>query len=175
VYIYVCIYMWWGDKNASGPPEKKTPEKKLADLKIKANPKLPGPTGAQLFFSTSRKKDRESQPPLPSVHHERGIQGHGQEEVAGGDHGEREDGDEVGDLPREGDDVEADEDDAGAGDAEEEGTLEASEQARDLLEEGDVLDLLGRGAPGHVDAEEVADDGLGDVQGAAAQEDGEQE
>jgi hypothetical protein len=52
--------------------------------------------------------------------------------------------------------------------------FEALEQPRDFFEKGDVLDFLGRGAPGHVDFEEVAEEGLGDVEGDAAEEDGEE-
>jgi hypothetical protein len=52
--------------------------------------------------------------------------------------------------------------------AKDEREFEALEQPRDFLEERDVFHFFGRGAPGHVNFEEVAEQGLGDVQGDAA-------
>lgn len=43
--------------------------------------------------------------------------------------------------------------------------------SRNLFEEGVVGGFFGGGAPLHVDGEEVAEEGLGDVQGDAAEED----
>ena len=48
--------------------------------------------------------------------------------------------------------------------------LELSDDGRDLLEKRSIGRLLGGGAPGHVDAKEMAEDGLGDVDGNAAEE-----
>lgn len=61
------------------------------------------------------------------------------------------------------------------GDAEDKRVLEPLEETGHLLEEGDVFDFFGRGAPGHVDLEEVAEQGLRDVHGEAAEEDGHEE
>lgn len=65
-------------------------------------------------------------------------------------------------------------DQGGHQNAPEESTLEAFKQARNLLEEVDFLVLLGRRAPAHVDAEEMAQQSLRDVQRQTAQEDGHQ-
>ena len=62
-----------------------------------------------------------------------------------------------------------------AKDAEHEGELEALEQARHFLEEGDVFHFFGRCAPGYVDFEEVGQQRLRYVKGDAAEEDGEEE
>ncbi|TGO57386.1 hypothetical protein BCON_0066g00350 [Botryotinia convoluta] len=59
--------------------------------------------------------------------------------------------------------------------AEEECVFEAFEQTRDFFEEGHVFDFFGRGAPRHVDFEEMAEERLGDVHGEAAEEDGHEE
>ena len=50
--------------------------------------------------------------------------------------------------------------------------LELSDNGRNLLEKRGIGRLLGGGAPGHVDAKEMAEDGLGDVDGNAAEEGG---
>lgn len=52
--------------------------------------------------------------------------------------------------------------------APEKGTLESAEQARYLLEEVDLLVLLSRRTPGHVDAEEVTEERLRHMQRQAA-------
>ena len=57
-------------------------------------------------------------------------------------------------------------------DAEGECEAEFVEDFGDFLEEGRVVDFFCGGAPGHVDGEEVREDGLGDVHGEAADEDG---
>ena len=49
--------------------------------------------------------------------------------------------------------------------------LEPLDDARNLLEECDIFRFLGRGAPRHVDAEHVREDGLRDVHGDATEED----
>jgi len=53
--------------------------------------------------------------------------------------------------------------------------LESLEQARQFFEERGVFDFFCRGAPRHVDLKEVAEECLGDVQGDAAEEKGEEE
>ena len=53
--------------------------------------------------------------------------------------------------------------------------LEPFQDQGHFLEEGGGGDLLGGGAPGHVVAEHVGDQGGGDVEGEAAEEDGEHE
>ncbi len=63
----------------------------------------------------------------------------------------------------------------GAQEAEQKREFEFLEEFGNFLEEGGILDFLGRGAPAHVDGEHVAEQGLADVQGEAAEEDGEQE
>lgn len=90
------------------------------------------------------------------------------------DSGEREHGNEVSDPPRPRHRVVPGKDDAGADEAEQEGAFEATEETRHLFEEGDVLHFLGRGAPRHVDLEEVAQKRLGHVQRTSAEEDGEE-
>lgn len=50
--------------------------------------------------------------------------------------------------------------------------LEPLQHTRNLLEKGKTGGFFGRGAPLHVDAEEVGEQGLGDVQRDAAEEDG---
>lgn len=57
--------------------------------------------------------------------------------------------------------------------AEDEGALELIEDRDHLLPEQNGLDLFRRRAPVHFDFEEVAQDGLRDVEGDVAQEDGE--
>lgn len=54
-----------------------------------------------------------------------------------------------------------------------ESELEPLQDANDFLPEMDFLDFFGGGAPYHVDLEEVTQDGLRDVDGEAAEEDGE--
>jgi len=63
----------------------------------------------------------------------------------------------------------------GGADAEHERELEFAEDGGDLLEERGGRCFFGGGAPGHVDAAQVADDGLGDVHGHAAEEGREEE
>lgn len=53
--------------------------------------------------------------------------------------------------------------------------LELSDDSWNLLEKRGIGCLLGCGAPGHVDAKEMAEDGLGDVDGNAAEEGGQNE
>ena len=90
------------------------------------------------------------------------------------DRRQRPDGGEEVDAPEgRGDGGKADH--AGAADdAEEEGEFELLQQLRYLFEEGRVFDFLGRGAPGHIDGEHVAEKRLADVQGYAAEEDGQE-
>lgn len=87
--------------------------------------------------------------------------------------GERPYRDEQPDLPKVRHEMRQHDHHGGRREAEEQGPLELLQNLGHLLEEGGVLGLLGGGAPGHVDAEHVADDGLGDVQADAAEEDGE--
>lgn len=54
-----------------------------------------------------------------------------------------------------------------------ESELEPLQDANDFLSEMDFFDFFGGGAPCHVDLEEVTQDGLRDVDGEAAEEDGE--
>ncbi|TGO72459.1 hypothetical protein BELL_0452g00050 [Botrytis elliptica] len=86
-----------------------------------------------------------------------------------------ENGDKRIDSPIPGHDERAHNHAGGHENAEEEGVFEALEQTRDFFKEGDVFDFFGRGAPGHVDFEEMAEQGLGDVHGEAAEEDGHEE
>lgn len=92
-------------------------------------------------------------------------------------HTQGEDGDKLLDIPTPGDELPFGHDDH-ADDARErkqDGVLEGPGHLRDLDEEVGEGDLLGGGAPGHVDGEHVAEEGLGDVQGHAAEEDDEHE
>ena len=59
----------------------------------------------------------------------------------------------------------------GTREAEDEGELELLHDLGHLLEEGRVFGFFAGGAPRHVDAEHVRQDGLGDVQADAAEED----
>ena len=88
------------------------------------------------------------------------------------DGSDRIDGEEGRDPPLDGEDVVAAYDQSHAGEAEDECVLESPQDADDLLAEVDIVNFLGRCSPGHVDLEEVAEDGLRDVQGDAAKEDG---
>lgn len=111
---------------------------------------------------------------LPREHHQGRVERDGQQEVAGDDVGEGPDGREVVDAPLGREGVQAAEDEGDHGEAEDEGALEAPQQPRQLLEEVDLLQLLGRRAPRHVHAEEVAQDRLRHVQRDAPQEDRDQ-
>ena len=64
-------------------------------------------------------------------------------------------------------------DQTGHQEAVQESELEALQDADDFLAEMDFLDFFRRGAPHHVDLEEMAEDSLRDVDGDAAEEDGE--
>ena len=110
--------------------------------------------------------------PLPAQHHQDGVEGQRQGEVAEDDDGEREHGREIPDLPLEREYEGAADHDGGAGEAEEEGPFETRDDVGDFLAEMHLLDLLGRRAPVHVDAEEVRQDGLREMQREAAEEDG---
>ena len=59
--------------------------------------------------------------------------------------------------------------------AEKESPLEALEQTRQFFKERGVFNLLCSGTPRHVDFEEMAEQGLGYVQGNSTKEDREQE
>lgn len=61
---------------------------------------------------------------------------------------------------------------ADAGKDKDEGEFEVLDDLGDFLKKGRVLGLLGRRAPRHVDAKQMAENGLADVQGDAAEEDG---
>lgn len=76
------------------------------------------------------------------------------------DGAKREDGDELGDAPVPWDVESASDHTSGAENAEDEGVLETLDETGKFLEEGGVLDFLCGGAPGHVDLEEVREDGL---------------
>lgn len=89
------------------------------------------------------------------------------------DDGERIDGEEGGDLPVPGEDVEAADHERRAGEAEQERPLEPLQDAAHLRGEVHLLEFLGRGTPRHVDLEEVAQNGLADVHRETAEEDGE--
>lgn len=58
-----------------------------------------------------------------------------------------------------------------AKDAEQEGVLEVLGDLSDFLKEGCVFELLCRGAPTHVDAKQMAEERLADVQRDSTQED----
>ena len=53
--------------------------------------------------------------------------------------------------------------------------LESPQQPRKFFEERRVFDFFSGGAPTHVNLEEMADEGLRDVNGDSAEEDGEEE
>ena len=112
--------------------------------------------------------------PSPGEEHEIRIQRDGQEEVAEDDGGEGPDGDEDADLPEVGHEAGEHDHHGGGAEDEDEGALELCQDLGHLLEEGGVLGLLGGGAPAHVDADHMADDGLADVEADAAEEDAEQ-
>ena len=59
-------------------------------------------------------------------------------------------------------------------DADRKGIFEAPDHQLHLVEEFDVGGLLGGGAPAHVDGEHVRENGLGNVEGDTAEEDGEE-
>lgn len=63
----------------------------------------------------------------------------------------------------------------GTQDAKHEGEFEAFEETGDFFEKRCVFDFLCCGAPRHVDFEEMAEESLGDVEGDAAEEDGQKE
>ena len=110
--------------------------------------------------------------PLPVEHHECRVQGDGQQEVTDDDIAQGVDGGERPDLPIVGEDVVRADDERRHQEAEDEGALEPLEQPRDLLDEVDLLELLGRGTPRHVNGEEVREQRLRNVQREAAEEDG---
>lgn len=96
----------------------------------------------------------------PRKSHQSRIQHNRQRSVAKQNHGQGEDGKELGDLPLPGQEEAADEDEGDAGEDHEEGPPEAAQYAGHLVDEADLLYLLGGRAPGHVDVEEVGGDGL---------------
>lgn len=69
--------------------------------------------------------------------------------------------------------IHASDHETGAGEAEDEGKLEALEETRHFFEEGDVFYFFGRRSPCHVNFEEMAKERLGDVEGDTTQEDSE--
>lgn len=75
------------------------------------------------------------------------------------------------DLPFPGESVRPTYHESRTAEAEEEGELEALEQTWHFFEESDVFHFLSRCAPGHVNFEEMTEEGLGDVQGDATEED----
>ena len=90
-------------------------------------------------------------------------------------HGERDGGVVLVDTPQRRHDAgEADHEDDD-GEAEEKGASKFAEELLPLLDEGcRLVDLLGRCAPGHVDAEHVAQQCLAHMQGDATKKDREQ-
>lgn len=82
---------------------------------------------------------------------------------------EREDGDELVDPPEIGKCVDATEDQGRHEGAKDEYELEPAGDDGEFDEEGGVGDLLGGGAPAHVDGEHVGQERLGDVHGDAAE------
>ncbi len=84
----------------------------------------------------------------------------------------RPDGGEDGDAPEGRGDRGKTDHACGAEDAEQEGKLELLEEFRNFLEEGRVLDFLGRSPPSHVDGEHMAEQGLTDMEGQATEKNG---
>ncbi|TLD25235.1 hypothetical protein PspLS_05819 [Pyricularia sp. CBS 133598] len=80
--------------------------------------------------------------------------------VAKQNHSQREYRKELGDLPLPGQEETAGEDERDTGEDHEEGPPEAAQDAGHLVDEADLLNLLGGRAPGHVDAEDVGGNGL---------------
>lgn len=109
--------------------------------------------------------------PLPPEDNQVGVERNRQDSVTNDTKREREDGNKAVNPPliRHGGshDNHAD----NAEETEEECALEALEDNRDLLEEGAVLDFLVRGTPLHVDAEQMAQEGLRDVERDTSEED----
>jgi hypothetical protein len=77
--------------------------------------------------------------------------------MANNDRAQRIDGDEVLDLPFPRDGDGADNHHGRHAEAEDEGKLKALEESRDFFEKRDIFDFFGRGAPCHVDFEEMAE------------------
>ena len=88
------------------------------------------------------------------------------------DSAQREDGSELGDAPVPWDNQGSTDHASGASEAEEESPLEALEESRKFFKESNILNFLGGGAPGHVNADEMAENGLEDVDRDATHEDG---
>lgn len=85
---------------------------------------------------------------------------------------ERENRHEISNLPLPGQDLCTHNHYDSRGKAENERVFEAFQQAGQFFEEDDVFGFFGRCAPCHVDFEEMRKEGLGDVQGDPAEEDG---
>jgi len=111
---------------------------------------------------------------LPGKHHQRRIQSNRQEEMASNDRAKWVNRHKVRNSPFPRQRHGAYDHHDSAEEAEHERKLKSLQKPREFFEERCIFNFFGRGSPGHVDFEEVAEKGLWYVEGDPAEEDGEE-
>jgi hypothetical protein len=112
--------------------------------------------------------------PLPSECHELRVEHNGQQEVVADNQSHGEHGGNDADLPVLGNDESHDDHGGRHANAESECVLELLDDIGDSLPEGDVFEFLGGSSPLHIDAEEMTEERLRDVERNTAEEDGQE-
>jgi hypothetical protein len=117
-------------------------------------------------------KNEKRDNPLPREKHEVGVKHNRQHEVTDNHNTQRPDSEELSDLPVPGQCNSADNHTGSHDDAENESVLEVLDDLADFLEESRVFGFLAGGAPVHFNAEHVRQEGLRQMHGETAEEDG---
>ncbi len=139
-----------------------------------SNP-LPTHTNQSPKNALKKPHQKSLNPASPRESHQPRIQRNRQQQMTPNQHSQRKDRDELVDVPTPRDELRSRHDDHNRNRQERQRNrvLERSRDFRDLDEEVRELDFLRGGAPGHVDAEHVAEERLRDVERHAAEEDDE--